>query len=418
MCRQALPVINPIGAEIQINRIVAFGDNGTRIDYRVSTPQSPARARFIICQFKASGLQANRQELDTVRTEDQLIKGAPLYVLRRFWLETPDALLADPGIAAERTPDRATIARPLAIFLQHLLSALPLMSIYGLLAGAYALVYGLVGRINLAFGEFAAMGSIGAVLGITLGNTLNPNGYTLPVMLAGGIAILLTAGHGIVSARLIMRPLAARPGQQALVATAGLAIALQEYLRLSQGDGVRWVSPILNRPWTVAQAADFSVTVTPMTLVVSITGLFTALCVLAMLWRTRFGRAWRAVADDPLAAALCGVSSARIYGHTFALACGVAGLAGLLMTLFYGGIGYAGGTLLGLKALVGAVAGGIGSVPGAMLGGILIGIIEAGWSALLPIENRDVALFAALVALLALKPGGLFGLGALSVRRV
>jgi branched-subunit amino acid ABC-type transport system permease component len=134
--------------------------------------------------------------------------------------------------------------------------------------------------------------------------------------------------------------------------------------------------------------------------------------------RTRFGRNWRAVADDPKAAALFGVSSRIVYNQTLALSCGLAGLAGTIITLYYGGIGFAGGTGLGIKALVGAIAGGIGSVPGAMLGGLLIGAIEALWSATLPIGNRDIVIYGLLAVLLALKPGGLFGFAGLTPRRV
>ena len=111
-----------------------------------------------------------------------------------------------------------------------------------------------------------------------------------------------------------------------------------------------------------------------------------------MRW-SRFGRAWRACADDAGAAALFGVDRGRVLLATFALASVLAGLAGYVMTVYYGTVGYAGGIVLGLKALLAAVAGGIGSVPGAFLGGILLGCSEALWSALFPIEFRDLAVF-------------------------
>ena len=111
----------------------------------------------------------------------------------------------------------------------------------------------------------------------------------------------------------------------------------------------------------------------------------------------------------PLAAELFGVDRGRVLLFTFALASALAGLAGYVMTVYYGTVGYAGGIVLGLKALLAAVAGGIGSVPGAFLGGLLLGCAEAGWSALLPIEFRDLAIFTGLVLLLVVRPSGLFG---------
>ena len=127
-----------------------------------------------------------------------------------------------------------------------------------------------------------------------------------------------------------------------------------------------------------------------------------------MRW-SRFGRAWRACADDALAAELFGVDRGRVLLRTFALASALAGLAGYVMTVYYGTVGYAGGIVLGLKALLAAVAGGIGSVPGAFLGGLLLGGAEALWSALFPIEFRDLAVFSLLVVLLVVRPSGLFG---------
>ena len=122
---------------------------------------------------------------------------------------------------------------------------------------------------------------------------------------------------------------------------------------------------------------------------------------------SRFGRAWRACADDPVAAALFGVDRARSCSRPLRSHPLLAGLAGYVVTVYYGTFGYAGGIVLGLKALLAAVAGGIGSVPGAFLGGILLGFSESLWSALFPIEFRDLAVFSLLVALLVLRPGGL-----------
>jgi branched-chain amino acid transport system permease protein len=134
------------------------------------------------------------------------------------------------------------------------------------------------------------------------------------------------------------------------------------------------------------------------------------LALLVLKRTSRFGRAWRACADDPLSAALFGVDPRAILIKTFALASILAGLAGYVVTVYYGTFGYAGGFVLGLKSLLAAVAGGIGSVPGAFLGAVLLGCAEALWSALFPIAFRDIAVLTLLVLLLVLRPNGLFGL--------
>jgi branched-chain amino acid transport system permease protein len=140
--------------------------------------------------------------------------------------------------------------------------------------------------------------------------------------------------------------------------------------------------------------------------------------VLVLLGRSRFGRCWRAFADDPRAAALFGVSPARLLAATFLLAGLLAGLAGWIVAVYYGNVGFAMGTVLGLKALVAAVVGGIGSVPGAFLGGILVGLVETLWSAYFDIAMREVVVYAILVAVFVLRPGGLLGFSGPSPRDV
>jgi branched-subunit amino acid ABC-type transport system permease component len=419
ICRQTLPALNPDNATFRILRSAPLpqGD-GVAITYEATGTRSPRRDHIVACRFAASKLQAHQQILTMVSDDGEPLGPASLYMLRRFWLNTPDAAMADPGPLAGQPERGAALTPGMAVALQHAVSALPGMAIYALLASAYALVYGLIGRINLAFGEFAALGGVAASLGVSLALLAGFNSSGTVLASALDMALIVTIVHALVVARLVLLPLMGRPGQHVLVATIGLAIALQEYMRLAQGAGIRWVSPIFDTPFVIARSGNFLVTITPIALAVAGVAFLAAGLLLVAMRRTRFGRNWRAVADDPKAAALFGVSSRAVYGQTLALSCGLAGLAGTIITLYYGGIGFAGGTGLGIKALVGAVAGGIGSVPGAMLGGLLIGVIEAVWSATLPIANRDIIIYGLLVVLLALKPGGLFGFAGLTPRRV
>ena len=138
----------------------------------------------------------------------------------------------------------------------------------------------------------------------------------------------------------------------------------------------------------------------------------------ALMRLSRFGRDWRAYADDAGAAQLFGVDPAAIYMRSFALASGLAGLSGYVMTVFYGGVGHGAATVLGLKALVAAILGGIGSIPGAFLGGLAIGALEALWSAAFPIDWRDLVTFSVLAIVLMFRPGGFLGWRDLTPRRV
>ena len=194
-----------------------------------------------------------------------------------------------------------------------------------------------------------------------------------------------------------------------LVATVGLALFGQEFLRLTQGDRSSWMSPLYNEPFALARSGDFIVAATPILFVASAIGLGVALLLIAVFRWTRFGREWRAYADDPFAAELFGVNPDWVLARSFLLAGALAGLAGATMTATYGAVGYGLASTLSLKALAAAILGGIGSIPGAFVGALLIGGFEAAWSAIFSIDYRDVAIYCVLAALIALRPSGLLG---------
>lgn len=406
MCRSIIPALNASDATFAILRTVprVRGD-GVRIDYRVLSAGGPSRERFIDCRFAGRSHAGGPDMLLGVTTDTGAMGELRLQLLKRFWLEKEGAA-ADPE-SVEGVSRAPTVSWGVAVGLQHVLLALPATTVYALLAAAYSLVYGLVGRINLAFGELAAAGGYAAFLGVatlgSAGSVAAPLGLALVWALTAGLA------YGVVCGRFVFAPLMPQTGQRVLIGTIALAIVLQEYLRLAQGSKPQWVGPMLNVPTAVARAGDFVVTVTPAALGAVAASLLAAGAVLWLMQKSRFGRAWRACADDAGAAELLGIDRGAVLLKTFALASATAGLAGYVLTVYYGSVGYAGGIVLGLKALLAAVVGGIGSVPGAFLGGLLLGGTEAAWSALFPIEFRDLAIFSLLVAMLVLRPNGLFG---------
>lgn len=407
VCRSTLPALNS-GATIDVERLQAGPvPRSLRVSYLAQYPDRPPLERFAICQFAAEGLSINKAELIGLETEEGPISGASLYLLKRYYLETPEGVAADPG----SRPDVDVIEVPSAVayWMQQFLVSLPRTAIYALLSVAYALVFGLSGRINLAFGELAAVGSAATIAGASI---LLASGITSPILgLAAGLAgaLFASALHSTIGGHLTIGMITTKSSQPSLIATVGLSLALMEYLRLVQSPVTVWLPPIWSEAWAVARSGDFLVSLTPINAVT--TGIGSA-AGLALLWgmkTTGFGRAWRAYADDSRAASLLGVNGPRLFMRTFALAGAMAGLSGLLIVAQYGGLGFAGGFQYGLKALIGAIIGGIGSVPGAMLGGFIVGLFETLWSAYLPIEGRDIALYAALVIFLIFRPGGLLG---------
>jgi branched-chain amino acid transport system permease protein len=174
---------------------------------------------------------------------------------------------------------------------------------------------------------------------------------------------------------------------------------------------------VLNAPFGLARAGDFIVTTSADALFSAAIALAAGLALALAMRFTRFGREWRAYADDALCASLCGVDPDAVFLKTFALASALAGLAGFVMTMFYGAVGYDSAARLGLKALTAAILGGVGSVGGALVGGLMLGAFETLWTSFFPIDYRDVAAYALLAILLALRPGGLLGARENSGRR-
>jgi branched-chain amino acid transport system permease protein len=329
-----------------------------------------------------------------------------VFLLRRYWLDLYEAQASTGVGPAEHAP---SWSRELLYFLQLALNGISVGCFYGLLAIGYTLVYAIIGRINLAFGEIAMVGAYTTFIAVT---ALALGGVgALPLALLVVLLVIAAVGavHGLVTERLVFRPLREVPSQAPLIATLGLAIFLQEALRLLQGAQDRWVQPIFSTAHQLGGAIGFTLAVSTSQLI--IVGL--AVVLYAGLWllmgRTSFGRAARACADDVAMAGLCGVNVERTTALIFCLGAAYAAVAGMVVLLRYGGATFHDGFILGFKALSAAIIGGIGSVPGAMLGGLLIGALEALWAGYLASAYKDVAIFGLLAAVLIWRPQGLFG---------
>lgn len=409
LCRSLVPAFNSAEYAIDVRTVSAsrtvYGTIVT-VSYFAARRGEPADKRAISCIVKRDPAKPEALILTNLATEDGPLGDVRLHLLRRHWIESGRAAISDPVPVLTLWP-MPEVPRGAAVLAQAGVGSLTNLSIYALLAAAYALIYGLIGRINLAFGELAMLAGYGTFLGFGLiGSDGN---VALALLCAVALGIWTSATQGAAMGHLVLAPLTTRPGQHILVATVGLSIFWSELARLSQGSGGHWMAPMLSQPFGLVRAGAFVVTSTPMSLIVPLVALGAIAATLGLLAASRFGRTWRAVADDPVAVSLLGIDPAQSLLKTMLLASCLAGLAGALTALAYGGVGHGGGLVVGLKSLIAAVIGGIGSVRGAVLGACAVALTETLWSAYFPIEYRDLVIFAALAVLLALRPEGLFG---------
>jgi branched-chain amino acid transport system permease protein len=408
LCRLALPAIHPDASAISIvSSERAAPPYSVSIAYR-ATEAGATREHRVFCGFVAGSPGSASISLDRFATETGPYSPMKVHILNRYWLQRPELSgLADPGAGTTLPPIRLPVAP--AYLVQAFANALPSTAMTMMIGVAYALIYGLVGRINLAFGALAMVGGYGAVAGATLATGLGLGGTTAGLSFAAAGSLILAALWGYATERTVFAPLVDTSGQSVLVATLALSIVMQEFFRLAEGAEERWIAPILSLPIPIAGSADFIASVTVMQVIVAILAGTAALFVVGVMRWSEFGRKWKAVADDRLMASLMGISSAAILAEAFVLASLLAGVGGFVMVAYYGGASFASGTLIGLKGLVAAIVGGIGSVEGALLGGLAVGVFEAFWSAYLPIEHKDLAVLLLLVVVFVLKPGGLLG---------
>ncbi len=290
---------------------------------------------------------------------------------------------------------------------QQCLNALVVSAFYALIAVAYVLFHGIANRFNLAFGALAMWAgylAVGFLAGGLWHFRLSP-AVLLGIVAAGSIASTAVVGGTL--GHLVARPLLRQPALAMLIATIGAAIVLEEVMRLAAGSRELWVRPILGDTVAMAEAGGFAVQATVMQIVVLAACLTLASGLAFFISRHRFGRLWRACAQDIRMAELLGVDAGRVLFWTMVLSSAYAAAAGVLMGAYYGSASFYVGFVIGMKALFVAILGGLDSIRGAFVGALFLGGVETLWSAFLPGDWRDVAAFAALTFLIVLMPGGI-----------
>jgi branched-chain amino acid transport system permease protein len=294
-------------------------------------------------------------------------------------------------------------------FVQQLINGVTLGSIYGLIAIGYTMVYGIIGMINFAHGDVFMVGGFIALIAflalVAIGVTAIPLALFLVLLIAMG----LTALYGWTVERIAYRPLRHSTRLAPLISAIGMSIILQNYVQLAQGARVKPLPPLIEGTHTLFETGSFAVQLSNVQIIVVVTTLVLMLAFSWLVARTRLGRDMRACEQDLKMASLVGVDIDRTISLTFVIGAALAAVAGIMYLLYYGVVDFFIGFVAGVKAFTAAVLGGIGSLPGAMLGGLLIGLIETFWSAYFSIEYKDVAAFSILIVVLIFLPTGILG---------
>jgi len=297
----------------------------------------------------------------------------------------------------------------MAYFVQQLINGLSLGAIYGLIAIGYTMVYGIIGMVNFAHGEIFMIGAFHAMITYLVLTSLGIGYVPLLLVVMLVVAVLLTSAYGWTVERVAYRPLRGSFRLAPLISAIGMSIILQNYVQLLQGARPKPIQPIIRGGYQLFEIDHFVVQLSYMQIIIVLATVALMTGFTLLITRTALGRAQRACEQDQKMASLLGVNVDRTISLTFVIGASLAAVAGFMVTLYYGNIDFYMGFTAGIKAFTAAVLGGIGSLPGAMLGGLLIGLIEAFWSAYFSVEYKDVAAFAILVGVLIFRPTGLIG---------
>ncbi len=298
------------------------------------------------------------------------------------------------------------------IFLQQIINGLVQGSIYALVALGYTMVYGIMGLINFAHGEVVMIGTLVtiSVVGLLLKLGL-PLALAGPLALFAAVVVCMALGWGL--ERIAYRPLRNAPRLTPLITAIGMSIVLQNLAMMIWGRNYLVFPALLPKLDFEFAGANF----TSVQVVIVLVSALTMGGLLLLVYRTKLGMAMRATAQNMAVASLMGVNINRVIAAAFVIGSALAALAGVMVGTYYENAHYQMGFLLGLKAFTAAVLGGIGNLAGAMLGGVLLGIIEAlgaGYigdltGGFLGSHYQDIFAFVVLIVVLMFKPSGLFG---------
>ncbi len=282
-------------------------------------------------------------------------------------------------------------------FLNYLVSGLSLGSVYAIIALGYTMVYGIAKMLNFAHGDVIMVGAYICFFAFTR--------YGLNPIVSVLLAMLVCTCLGIMIEKLAYKPLRAAPSLAVLITAIGVSYLLQNLALLLWSSNPKVFNPIIaNRSLNLG-----GLTISYITLLTIVACVVIMIVLTTFINKTKLGKAMRAVSEDKGAAQLMGIDVNTTISVTFAIGSGLAAIAGVLLCSAYPNLTPTTGSMPGIKAFTAAVFGGIGSIPGAFLGGLLLGVIENLAKAYISTQISDAIVFGVLIIVLLVKPAGLLG---------
>lgn len=284
-------------------------------------------------------------------------------------------------------------------FLSYLINGISLGSIYAIIALGYTMVYGIAKMLNFAHGDIIMVGGFTT---FTVVSTMGGNAI-LGVLAAVAVCTIL----GVTIERVAYKPLRGASPLAVLITAIGVSYLLQNVALLIFGSNSKQFTSVVDVP--AIKLADGQLSISGVTIVTIVTCIVIMVCLTSFINKTKMGQAMLAVSEDKGAATLMGIDVNRTIAVTFAIGSALAAIAGVLLCSAYPSLTPYTGSMPGIKAFVAAVFGGIGSIPGAMIGGIILGVIENLSKAYISSQLSDAIVFSVLIIVLLVRPTGILG---------